>query len=71
VRLVVADVPVGKIADVNRGVFMPLGQATSGLTFKMEIELTSEEGITESTLENKVKETIRQIGARVVEAATE
>jgi hypothetical protein len=71
VRLVVADVPVGKIADVNRGVFIPLGQATSGLTFTMEIELASEEGVTASTLENKVKETIRQIGATIVEETVE
>ena len=71
VRLVVADVPVGKIADVNRGVFIPLGRATSDLTFQMEIEFDSQEGISESTLENTVKETIRQIGARVVEEETE
>jgi hypothetical protein len=71
VRLVVADVPVNKIADVNRGVFMPLGQVTSDLTFTMEIEFSSEDGVSESTLEQKVKETIRQIGARVVEEETE
>ena len=71
VRLVVADVPVGKIADINRGVFIPLSQAASGLTFTMEIDVTSEEGVSESTLENKVKETIRQIGARVVEETCE
>jgi hypothetical protein len=67
VRLEVADVPASKIADVNRGVFMPLSQAASEVTFTMEIEVTSEEGISDSTLEQKVKETIRQIGARVVE----
>jgi hypothetical protein len=71
VRLVVEDVPAGRIGDVNRGVFIPLAQVTSGLTFKMEIDVTSEEGISESTLENKVKETIRQIGARVVEEKVE
>jgi hypothetical protein len=71
VRLVVADIPVSKIADVNRGVFMPLGQVTSDLTFRMEIEFDSEDGVSEPTLEQKVKETIRQIGARVVEETTE
>jgi hypothetical protein len=70
VRLVVADVPVNKIADVNRGVFMPLGQVTSDLTFTMEIEFSSEDGVSESTLEQKVKETIRQIGARILEEKT-
>jgi hypothetical protein len=46
---------------------MPLSQAAGEVTFTMEIEVTSEEGISDSTLEQKVKETIRQIGARVVE----
>jgi hypothetical protein len=71
VRLVVADIPVSKIADVNRGVFMPLGGKTSDLTFTMEIEFISEDGVSEATLEQKVKETIRQIGARVVEETWE
>jgi len=71
VRLVVDEVPVGKIADLNRGVFIPLAQVTSGLTFKMEIDVTSEDGITESTLENTIKETLRQIGAQVVEETFE
>ncbi len=67
VRLVAEDVPVGKIADVNRGVFIPLSQVTSDLKFSMAFDFTSEEGVSESTLENVVKETLRQIGARVVE----
>jgi hypothetical protein len=71
VRLVVADVPASKIAGVNRGVFMPLSQAAGEATFTMEIEVTSEEGISDSTLEQKVKETIRQIGARIVEEEIE
>jgi hypothetical protein len=71
VRLVVADIPLNKIADVHRGVLMPLSQTTSDLTFTIEVELTSEDGVSESTLEQKVKETIRQIGARVVEETAE
>ncbi len=71
VRLVVADVPASKIADVNRGVFMPLSQAAGEVTFTMEIDVTSEEGISESTLEHKVRETIRQIGAKIVEEKVE
>jgi hypothetical protein len=47
-------------------------EATRDLTFAMEIEFSSsEDGVSESTLEQKVKETIRQIGARVVEERTE
>lgn len=43
-RLVVGDIPVGKIADVNRGVFMPLKQARGEFQFKMEIDVSGEEG---------------------------
>jgi hypothetical protein len=43
----------------------------SELPFAMEIELSGEDRVSESTLEQKVKETIRQIGARVVEEKVE
>ena len=67
VRLVIGGIPASRIADVNRGIFMPLGAASdTPLTFTLTIEVSSEEGITSATLENKVKETIRQIGARIV-----
>ena len=63
-RLVISDVAANKIADVNRGVFIPLSNlADDGLTFTMELEVSSSEGIPESVLETKVRETIRQIGA--------
>lgn len=66
-RLVIADVPVGRIADVNRGIFMPLSAtADTPLTVTLTLEVNSAEGIAAATLENKVKETIRQIGARIV-----
>ncbi|MBN1260855.1 MAG: hypothetical protein JXB35_09260, partial [Anaerolineae bacterium] len=67
-RLVVSDIPASKIADVNRGIFMPLSNLVDGaLTFTLEIDVTSQEGIPQATVEQKIKETIRQIGARVVE----
>jgi hypothetical protein len=66
-RLTIADVPAGRIGDVNRGIFIPLSNlADGGLTLTLELDITSDEGIPEATLEQKVKETIRQIGARVV-----
>jgi hypothetical protein len=65
VRLVVADIPASRIADVNRGIFMPLSSSVKDLKFTLEIDVTSEEGITQATLENKIKETIRQIGANL------
>jgi hypothetical protein len=72
VRLVIGDISTSRIADVNRGIFMPLSAASDRpLTFTLTIEVHSEEGITPATLENKVKETIRQIGARVEVEETE
>ncbi|MBN1814375.1 MAG: ATP-binding protein [Anaerolineae bacterium] len=71
VRLVVADVPASKIADVNRGILLPISAAVGDFTFTLEIDVESAEGITPATLETKIKETIRQIGARVVEEETE
>jgi hypothetical protein len=65
VRLVVADIPASKIADVNRGVLMPISGAVGDFKFTLEIEVASTEGISQSTLENKIKETIRQIGANL------
>jgi hypothetical protein len=63
----VDGVPAGRIGDVNRGVFLPLSNLVDdGLTFTLELDVTSAEGIPEATLEQKVKETVRQIGARVV-----
>jgi hypothetical protein len=35
--------------------------------FSLEIDVSSEEGISQSALENQIKETLRQIGARVEE----
>jgi hypothetical protein len=72
VRLVIGNVPASRIADVNRGIFMPFSAAAdSPLTFTLTIEVESEDGVTPATLENKVKETVRQIGARIVEEQKE
>lgn len=57
------------LARLNK-VFFPLSNLADGrLTFTLELDLTSEEGIPARTLEQTIKETVRQIGARVVEEA--
>jgi hypothetical protein len=71
VRLVVADIPASKIADVNRGILMPISGAVGDFKFTLEIEVSSTEGISQATLENKIKETIRQIGANLREETLE
>jgi hypothetical protein len=69
--LVIADVPAGKIADVNRGILMPIKAAFGNFTFTLEMQVSDPEGISQTALENTIKETIRQIGARVVDEMLE
>lgn len=71
VRLVINDIPAGKIADVNRGVLLPLSSLVKDMKFTLEIDVTSDEGVPKATLENKIKETIRQIGARLTDERLE
>ncbi len=69
--LKIDGIPSSKIADLNRGVLMPLSREVGSFNFNMEIEIESSEGISELTLKNKVKETISQIGARISKEETE
>ena len=51
---------------------MPLSHSTDGqLKFTLELDVTSTEGISRDTLETKIKETIRQIGAKIAEEEVE
>jgi hypothetical protein len=67
IRLRVSGIPASKIADLHRGVLMPINRAVGDFKFTLEIDVSSEEGISQSALENQIKETLRQIGARVEE----
>ena len=60
-----------KIADFSRGVLMPLSRDVGGFEFTMEIDIDKAEGVSESTLKDKVKETVSQIGARVTKEEVE
>ncbi|MBN1318705.1 MAG: hypothetical protein JXA42_24705, partial [Anaerolineales bacterium] len=66
-KLVVNNIPAGRIADVNRGIFMPIKAAVGDFHFKLEIEVNVPDGISNSIIENTIKETIRQIGAKLEE----
>jgi hypothetical protein len=71
VRLVVSGVPASKIADVNRGILLPFTRSVGDFTFTLEIDIESEDGISESVLTNQVKETIKQIGGKIEEEEIE
>ena len=67
----IEGIPSTKIADLSRGVLMPLSREVGGFEFTMEIDIDKAEGVSESTLKDKVKETISQIGARVTKEVVE
>jgi nucleoside-triphosphatase THEP1 len=50
---------------------MPLNREGAKISLKMKIEATSEKGISKDTLDSKVRETLRQIGAKIIEEKTE
>jgi hypothetical protein len=65
-------VPWDKLSDFVRGVVMPLRSDGAEMEVEVSINATSHTGsIKSSTLEQKVKETLNQIGAKVVEEERE
>lgn len=60
-------VPWDKISQIVNGVFRPLIQCGSELKITVEIEAQTQNEIDSMTLENKVKETLRQIGSQIKE----
>jgi len=54
-----------KCSEIMRGVLIPLKQAGCDLKGVLELTAEHEKGIGKDVLELKVKETLRQIGARI------
>jgi hypothetical protein len=67
VLLKIEDIPSTKIADLNRGVLMPISQEIGDFKLKIELDISDDEGILKSTIDNKIKETVAQIGGKIVE----
>ncbi len=67
-----AKVPWDKLSDFLRGVVLPLRGDGADLEIEVTLDARSAPGsIKTSTLEQKVNETLRQIGAEVLEERTE
>lgn len=64
-------VPWGKMSDFMRGVLMPLREDNADLHLEITLEAQSPSGIQRGTLEQKVYETLRQIGAEVLDERKE
>jgi len=64
-RLRASGIPVGKLADLNRGVLMPLMREVGAFEFAIELDLAGRDGISKRVVEQQVMETLRQLGAEV------
>lgn len=64
-------VPWDKMSDFLRGVLMPLHQDGADLQIEVLLQAHSEGGIQKRTVEEKVKETLKQINAEVEEEQIE
>ncbi len=62
-----AEVPWDKLASFMSGVLVPLQQEGAETSLEVEVSAKSEEGISKDTLDLKVKETLDQIGAKILE----
>lgn len=65
--IIKATVPWTKISQIVNGVFKPLIQCESELQVTLEIEAHAQKGIDSMTLENRIKETLKQIGSEIIE----
>jgi len=66
-----ASVPWDKLSELMRGVFTPLNQEGAQISLEVKIEAQSEQGISRNTVDLKIKETLNQIGANVLEEKEE
>jgi len=71
VMLKIEDIPSTRIADLNRGVLMPISKEIGNFKLKIEIDISDEEGITKSTIDETIKDNVRQIGGRIVKEEKE
>jgi len=64
-------VPWDKLSDLVRGVLVPLSREGAEITLDLDIQARAERGISRSTLDLTVKETLNQVGAKIIEERTE
>ena len=66
-----AEIPWDKLSDFVRGVVIPLSTEGAQISLEIKVEAQSEKGISRNTLDSKVKETLNQIGAKILEEKEE
>jgi len=71
ISLRIEGISSSKIADLSRGVLMPLSREVGSFNLNMEIDISNSDGVSENTIKTKVKETISQIGAKITKEKME
>jgi predicted AAA+ superfamily ATPase len=64
-------IPWDKLSDLVRGVLAPLDREGAQISLEVKIEAESKQGISRDTLNLKIKETLNQIGAKILEEKEE
>lgn len=66
-----AQIPWDRLSDFVRGVILPVHNDGAGLEVRIEIKAKYPAKVNEFTIENKVRETLKQINAEIEEERTE
>jgi hypothetical protein len=66
-----ARVPWDRLSDLIRGVFTPLSREGADISLEVKIDAKSEKGISKDTIDLKIKETLSQINATILEEEEE
>lgn len=62
-----ADVDWSKMSNLIRGVIMPLQSGNSTLKITIEVQAESQQGYDRTTLDSKVKETLKQLDSEILQ----
>jgi len=65
------QVPWDKLSDLIRGMFVPLNREGAKISLEMEIKAESDKGINNDIIDLKVKETLSQVGATIIDEEVE
>lgn len=62
-----AKVDFNKLSNLVRGVFVPLKTGESNITITIEVSAESKQGYDRTTLDSKVKETLKQLDSEIID----
>lgn len=65
VMLRIEGISIAKIADLNRGVLLPISREIGGFKITLEFDITNEDGISKEIIEKTVRDAVTEIGAKI------